>query len=410
MKTSLFLYRKISILLIASCLFTTNMEAQKIEHGGFCDSYLAVRKNHPHDILSWRTRFRGELEGNHKQSRFFVSFNLNQNNMISSQNGFELRETFFEYTDDKWDLKIGRQIVNWGHADGLRITDLISPYDLTEFLARDYDDIKIPVEAFRVRLLRHSYRAELIYVPIFKKFILPDPGSPWEFKSLLEGTILTNDNIQPKMRNGEIGGKIQFFTSGFDFDITALSAINKLPVFNIIGQDSLGYLFNPEHHRYYLVGYGFEIPKSKFVFRGEMAYNYGKKHTAYEKETGVLFNKNTFNVFIGIDGFFRNSLTLMIQLANEYILDYEEKLDAYKHTCLATVSLSKKILRDNVTLSTYAYIGLNNYDIFDRSSIEASLTDRISLSIGYDFFYGDKGMYAQFKNNSEIWVKAKYNL
>ena len=29
--------------------------------------------------------------------------------------------------------------------------------------------------------------------------------------------------------------------------------------------------------------------------------------------------------------------------------------------------------------------------------------------IGYDFFHGDKGMFAVYRHNSEYWVKLKYS-
>ena len=46
-------------------------------------------------------------------------------------------------------VRLGRQFVIWGAADGVRVTDLVSPMDMTEFLAQDYDDIRMPVNALR---------------------------------------------------------------------------------------------------------------------------------------------------------------------------------------------------------------------------------------------------------------------
>uniref|UniRef100_UPI0035A15820 DUF1302 family protein n=1 Tax=Prevotella heparinolytica TaxID=28113 RepID=UPI0035A15820 len=111
---------------------------------GFVDTYHAVRSHSPHDFLSSRTRVRGEMNGQIGRSSFFVSLNATYNALLSKESGICLREAYIDHSEDHWALRLGRQLVIWGAADGVRITDLLSPMDLTEFLAQDYDDIRMP--------------------------------------------------------------------------------------------------------------------------------------------------------------------------------------------------------------------------------------------------------------------------
>jgi hypothetical protein len=67
------------------------------------------------------------------------------------------------------------------------------------------------------------------------------------------------------------------------------------------------------------------------------------------------------------------------------------------------------MLRETLTLSTSAFIGLNNGDIFDRSRIEYALTDELHVSIGLDVFIGDSGTFGQYRDNDELWMKVKYS-
>ena len=37
------------------------------------------------------------------------------------------------------------------------------------------------------------------------------------------------------------------------------------------------------------------------------------------------------------------------------------------------------------------------------------IAKRVFLKNGYDYFHADSGMFAVYKNNSELWVKLKYS-
>ena len=116
--------------------------------------------------MSSRTRVRGELTLEKGHAGAFVSANLVYNAILKDRTGFQLREAYAYYSDEHWDLRAGRQIIAWGVADGLRLTDIISPLDYTEFLAQDYDDIRIPVEGLRLRYSREKWNFEAVAIPV----------------------------------------------------------------------------------------------------------------------------------------------------------------------------------------------------------------------------------------------------
>lgn len=161
----------IFILLLLSVIAQAQEEDVKLKFNGFIDTYHAVRIESPNDFMSSRSRLRTELSASKGKSYLFVSLNAIHNSILEDQTKVELREAFLQYTDKNWDFKIGQQIVIWGIADGMRITDIISPMDYTEFLARDYDDIRIPVNAFRLKYIKPNYNFELIFIPVSEFFI-----------------------------------------------------------------------------------------------------------------------------------------------------------------------------------------------------------------------------------------------
>jgi hypothetical protein len=386
--------------------------ATEIDIKGFVDSYHAVRVKSPHDFLSSRTRVRMEFSLGYNKASAYVSFNGIHNQVIPSQNGIEIREAFIDYFGENWDVKVGRQIIVWGKADGVQITDLISPMDFTEFLARDYDDIRIPVDAFRIRYMHARGNLEFIWVPIFQPAILPSGDNPWaihqDFPSGMQ--IINESPLKPKniFKNGEFGGKMSFFLSGIDLALSSLYTWDKFPVYRTTRTSVNQLTIRPEHNRLSVFGLEFSIPNHSMVFRGETALNVGK-HLETQSFEGILLKKNTWKWLIGIDWYPGSNWSLSLQLTDTFIFGYEDIIANDRHTIFSTFHISKKLMRETMTLSTFAYLGLNNWDIFDRTSFEYALTDELHLLIGIDFFIGNKGIFGQYGNNDEIWIKAKYS-
>lgn len=407
-----------ALAIIITVLFITNIsrsqEGDDLRVKGFVDTYHVVRIDEPNDFLASRSRFRGEIDKINDKSYFFASINAVYNSVLPELSKIQFREAYFEYTADKWGFKAGRQIIIWGKADGMKITDVISPMDLSEFLAQDYDDIRMPVNGVVASRFSSNWDLDLVCIPTFESYILPGSGNPWaiDYSSIIPG-IVTDKAQTPDftLSNMEYGGKVSFYLSGIDFDISALNTWNKAPVYSYYLDDSTSALhIVPEHHRLGFVGFGFSKSVRAFIIRGESAFYFNKKYTPkFESLNAGLQESKAVNYLLGIDWYPGNEWTLTGQFSEEVILDYTDEISSNKHTLISTFGLSKKILHSTLTLSTFGYFGLNEGDFFNRTSADYALSDNIHLSAGYDWFYGDKGMFGQYQDNSEVWLKAKFS-
>ena len=190
---------------------------------GLVDTYHAFRSEKPNDWMSSRTRLRGEVGKNFAGSSLFVSFNATYNALLKERSGFELRD----HRQEHWGFRLGRQLVIWGAADGVRITDLVSPMDMTEFLAQDYDDIRMPVNALRFFVFNDKIKLELLAVPTFEGYKLPtDAANPWSVlpKETPRSLVWDAEGSRPELRlsNVEYGGRLSFALPGVDFSLAAL--------------------------------------------------------------------------------------------------------------------------------------------------------------------------------------------
>ncbi len=402
----------ITVFLLLPIVAISQEENKKIQLNGFIDTYHAVRSQTPHDFMSSRTRFRGEVLKEFGKSSAFVSFNLNQNSILKNKNGFELREAYFDYTTKNWSLRAGRQLIIWGAADGMRITDLISPMDMTEFLARDYDDIRMPVEAIKFQYFADKMKLELAYIPVFKSYILPlEDRNPWAISfpemSGVQIEMMPDEKPELKFENSELGGRLTFNMSGIDFSLAALHTFNKMPVITQEIQLPVVKLHR-EYHRMTFVGGDIAMPLGQFVFRAEAAFNINKALV-----TSTIPNEirkhNTVNALIGIDWYAPKNWMLSAQISNETILKHTNDLQEKENAALFTFSVSKSLLNNTLKISDFVYIDVNNKGFFSRFSADYSLSDQIHIIAGYDHFEGNEGMFGYYKDNSEIWLKLKYS-
>lgn len=402
--------------IILFCIFWSALtfsqdDKPKLNFSGFIDTYHAVRSQPPYDFMSSRSRFRGELKMRHGNSYFFTSFNAVYNSIIKSQTGIELREAFFEYSNKSWDFKAGRQIVSWGIADGIRITNIISAMDMTEFLAQDYDDIIMPVNAIKLRWVKPKMNLEIIYIPIPSFSIIPyEANNPWSiFPTEGEPVFDIDMDNKPELTldNSEYGARFSFFLSGIDFSLSALHTWNKTPVFTRSVSPDLDTVYVKAHHfKLDMLGFDFSLPQGQFVFRGEAAYYIGEFHEITNREP---IKKNTLNWLIGIDWYPGNEWTVTAQYSHKFIPGYIDILAEKENTILSTTGITKKVFRGTLSISTFAYVDITNSSFFDRSSLDFALSDEIHFMLGYDWFYGDSGIFGMYKNNSEVWFKAKYS-
>jgi len=381
--------KSVFFLALLWCLIPRSATAQdedslQVGIKGFVDTYHALRTEQPNNWMSSRSRVRGELTIEKGHAGAFVSANLIHNAILSNHTGFQLREAYAYYSDNHWDVRAGRQIITWGVADALRLTDIISPMDYTEFLAQDYDDIRIPVGGLRVRFSREKWSMEAVAIPVSSFFDLPtDAENPWSV-----GPIAIGAEPSHNAYNMEYGGRLAFFLSGIDFSFSALHTWNKQPMLcNGVG----------EYRRMTMLGADVSVPMGKFVVRGEVA------EYLDELQTGGTRAAST-NALLGIDWYAGNDWTLSAQYSHKYVA-----LGEHRNTALSTLRISKELLHNTLALQTFAYIDVTNGGIFNRLSADYALNDQIHAVIGYDYFHADGGMFAIYNKNSELFLKLKYS-
>lgn len=386
-------------------------DGKSFDFKGFVDTYCALRSASPLDFMSARTRARGEIERTFGNSKVAISLNATYNALLPEETGIRLREAYFDHQEQHWGLRVGRQLVIWGAADGVRITDLLSPMDMSEFLTQDYDDIRMPINAFRFSLFNETMRLEAIVVPTFEGFRLPvSTKNPWSLFPSNGSDFIWKDEGKPafKAANIEYGGRWSVTLPGIDFSLAALHTWNKMPILELHPISAKEVHVLPHYHRMGVLGGDCSIPLGQLVLRGEAAFNIDK-YFAYREGTSQ-HGFNTLHWLVGADWYAPNEWMLSGQFSMENIFKYEEILAQKNHSALLTLNISKKLFGSTLQLSDFTYIDLTGKGWLSRFTIDYALSDQVHLLAGYDWL-GSKGesTFTLYKNNSEAWLKARYN-
>ncbi len=396
---------------LLSAAFALSAHAQdelSLQLNGFVDSYHALQLQSPHKIMSSRTRLRLEMRANYGEASLFSSVNLAYNSLIKEQSGAFLREAYFDYAGKYLEVKAGRQIVTWGVADGLRITDLISPMDYTEFMANDYDDIRVPVNAINLKYPGESFSAELVLVPVPEYFVIPtSDDNPWQMTAPNGMQMDLSGTPEKHIKNSEVGTRLRFFLENLDFSLTALRTFNKSPVtIASFDPESKSVVIKGIYKPMYVLGGDFSIPVGEFVVRGEMAGYFGEPIALNDSRRYRL--RKTFNALFGLDWYAGDNWTFMVQYMHKIIMDYRKELGMDQNTSMVTARISKEVLNNTLKLSVYGMYDVDNVSFYIRPAADYLLNDQITLSLGADILGGRRGTFKTYEDNTQIWVKGKF--
>lgn len=388
--------------------------SQALTLSGWVDAIQSVRVKSPHDGVTSRARLRLEFAADMEPFYGFVSADAEKNFQIDGETGAGLHEAWLEYAAGQWDLRIGRQIIIWGRADGVQVTDLISPPDYTESMTRDLDEIRMPVDALKFRVLGGAVDTEFIWIPVFKAAVLPTGDNPWAVAQVLPENIRVSSapasEPETSLENSEFALKVSAYFSGLDVAASVFYTWDDYPARHrtVQWEDQTAVVdFFPRHHRLTVFGLSFSWPWSDFVFRGEAAYFLGMYRPAAALDLDPV-PKDSLKWLGGLDWNPGRDWTFSVQLTGDAIMDYDPVLADESHDCTATLNVSKKLFNQILTLSNLLYYGINDNEAYNRLSAQYALTDALHLYVGADVFLGEDGGFGVYQDNTQVWVKVKY--
>ncbi len=412
--------KKITILLLIFSTFILNGKAQNADFTGYMRNYTGVLYN-TGDLSILQNTFNFDISKTGDKVGFKVNPML-YHYWADSLN-FRLREAYLDLYFNNFDIRVGKQQVVWGKADGVFITDVVSPLNLEEFLLPDFDEIRTGVNAVKINYYTGNNTLEAIWIPQFTPAGLPQAGSIWYIQPEFPAPTTfdwSKSEITPSLENSEFFAKYSIVTSAVDFEIMGGYTWDDYPTMHVqkqfapnpaTGMPMLsGLNIIPEHHRLYLAGGSFSTEIKGIILRGEGAY-YNGKYFQSEDPAAVdgLLEKDYLHYLAGVD-FNVGNVKLSTQFIQEYILDYEESITNNEFQNTMTFLARYDTPNDLLHLELFSYIGLTDGDALIRPKVTYDFDDSFSILLGSNIFVGDRdGRFGQYQDNSMLYLKLKYS-
>jgi len=411
---------KVTFLMMVSAamLLSGAVSAQEgnIRFSGFVRNYTGVMTGGDNELSILQNTLNLRMEGRNQGAGFFVNPYLYH--YFDNKLELGLREAYLDLYFDKMDFRIGRQQIIYGKAEGVFITDVVSPKDMREFLLPEFDEIRMGITSLKASYYSDNSTFEFVWAPVFTPTLMPDEGSIWEpvmdFPIPPEFDYATQE-IAPGLQNSEFFTRYSHMSSKIDFELVGGYFWNDDPTMHInkvmdpATMELTNLIVRPEHHRITMGGGSFSTTAGGFVIRGEGAF-YNGRHFQTENpahQDGTV-EKNYLHYMAGLD-YNLAGIWLSTQFIQEYTIDYEPGVQNDEFENTLTFLARRDFMREKLWLELFTYIGLNNGDALIRSKATYSFSDGVDIQLGANIFAGTEGRFGQFHENDMIYAKLKYS-
>ena len=330
------------------------------------------------------------------------------------------REATLNLSFEKFEMRLGRQIVNWEKTDSLRVLDVVNPLDLREFTFDDFENIRIPLWMGNFEYyVTSDYSLQFLIIPDMTFTELAHTGSEFELARAAVPAGLTlnvNDEETPDVNaeHTEYGVRFQGMANGWDFSVNYLYSWNDQPFKEKALNSATGTLtVAPAHERLHVIGGSVVNVFFDTVVRLELAAKVGE-HFSVDDATikDMLVDKTTLEYALAFE---RDiwSISWLLQAYQKYILDYEDMIAPDEDvTTLLTLRVAKDLNQEETLKAELrTEYRVNDGDYHVRPELEYAITDAWKATLGADIMGGgdDDTFYGQFNDNDRLYASLRYS-
>ena len=360
-----------------------------------------------------------------------------------------LRECYIDFYSDYLDIRIGKQQVVWGTADGVKILDIVNPMDMREFnleFTRKLDaDVRIPLWMLKVEYAPTvNGTLQFLFIPDFESNYYAPAGTPYAVRAKNAGeerlntlrrmgcdVVIRRKKPGQSLENAKIGVRWLDVINGFEYTLNYLHGYSLSMARHFKGIEPIGIPFFPGSVAYFEDRYAqtetFGASFSKALtkgflrglnIRGEFAYikNYDNGYGTKDDQVGIG-EVDQYNYVLGFDKYFWTNWLFSFQFIQFWL--EKEKEDGYYYIFGPTsdvvdqveTMLSLKIGTDFMherlkpdVLITWG--DDNDWQVNPR--VEYELRDYFIVSWGMNIHNGHSSqLFGEFRNRDTMYLEVK---
>lgn len=334
----------------------------------------------------------------------------------------ELQELWVEGPiTEQLDLKLGRQVENWGRSDSLRVTDVLNPLDAREPGLTDVSDIRRSLTMVKLDYYVADWSFSGLLIPETRFDQTPPFGSDFFPVFVGLGGPLSEDEPGHWNSHMQFGASATGIFQGWDVSFYAARywANAGHAEYTTNPPDPLVPLI-VRYDRHTMVGAGGNWTVGSWLFKGEVAYIYGFTFTDLTMDPMNpidRFRKDRFDAMFGVEYYGIDDITVAIELVNRHILFWDERVarapsPQKENAFEAAFRLTAEFMNDRLSLTLLGVI----FDVdasdgsFVRMSGSYDVIDALELTTGIVFFQGgDSAFFGSVDRNDRVFAELKYS-
>ena len=317
----------------------------------------------------------------------------------------EIGEAYVEGPlSDAFDLKTGRQIVVWGKADNIRVTDLLNPLDFRLPGRTDVDDLRLPQAMSR--LAYHdgpwTLSATVVHEARYNKTAVP--GSDFFALSI---DLPVEHKPSRSFNNQELGLALDGVFSGWDLSLYAADVFNDSPHVELDGARLVR-----KHARLRMLGAAANVASGNWLLKAEGAFLSGFKFSGAPGET---FDR--LDILAGAEFSGLSDTTIALEVVNRRLLDFDARLsgapeDGRRSDFQSALRLTRSFLNETLDLTflaaTHGLDGDNG--AVQRLQASYDIDDSLVVTGGLiNYLNGDKLNFSNVGRNDRLFVELVFH-
>jgi hypothetical protein len=302
-------------------------------------------------------------------------------------------EAYVTYHFSKADLRIGKQVVAWGRADGINPTDNLTPRDYTVMLPFE-EDQRLGTPSMRLdTFLSQAHTLTLFVTPFFEPSKVPIPAA---------GAVVNERLPAQTLGNTEVGARLNKVGEGLDWSVSYYRGFSLLPTALWTSADATPIL-DLHHDRIRVLGADIARNYGRFGFRGEIAYINTDATNADDPAKKLPF----LYWVVGVDRTFFENLNLNLQFvqrraryfrAPESFPDPDQRITASLNAIIdghpervsngMTFRIHNKWFNDTLEAELLSFFNFTHTNYYFRPFVTYALTDHWKVSVGGELYGG----------------------
>ncbi len=338
----------------------------------------------------------------------------------------QLREAYVDLFFNTLDLRVGKQAVVWGEAEGAFITDIVSPRDLSDFILPDFREVRIGIPAVKADWYAGAFTTEVVWIPRFAPTIAPAEDSLWyiapDFSSAGLPPGVTPDMADAVMPGTTLGdseffARVSWFGSILDAEVMGGYAWDDEPAMSLSASfatpgdpTSLTEVSaTPTYNRFTVVGGSMSTTLGSVVLRSEAAFYLDKSFTVLDfTDADGLVEQDQINYLAGIDWSLAG-VDMSAQWIQNGILDPDDNLLREQWEQTVTFRARESWFADRLTAELFTYIGVDPWDSLIKPSVTFSVDDGVEVSVERNIFLGDEeGLFGRYDNADLARIDVRF--